>query len=1048
MMTSGNKSEQVIAGYRILRQLGEGGMGRIYLAERNGEQVVLKECTHGDPQVLLREARFLASLKHPRIPRVRTFEHGYMVMEFVEGENFEDHIENLKNTPGWNTQESHLRQVVDWGLQMADVLHYLHSQKPRPIIHRDIKPLNILLRPNGQICLIDFGIARHFKPEKLAQRIKDTCPAGTEGYMAPEFVHFQISDPRCDIYSLGVVIHYWLSGEQPDPEGKKSLTRLARRGDPLWDALVEISEKCRHPEPTKRYQSATELAVALRKLSGDAAEAERLEKPCPKCQEMIRASCRFCPVCGSLTDAVKAADASVAVRVHVEISPSSQQVQESILRQAESRSAASLDHFHLYQKLVELEQDPGFAELVSLDHLPRVEKLPHQIEAVKTALGAMHGYCLLADEVGLGKTIEAGIIIKELRLRGLAERILILTPRDLCSQWQQEMFDKFDEFFLVFGRDVDYSLAWQCDRVIAPYKVAEDRFHRQCILSQKYDLVIMDEAHHLIVEDPRRSWVLQDFARALGARTTYFLMLSATPLHNDLKELHTLLTLLKPGSVGDFDHFKERYMNADDPYKPRNVQELRQRLQSVMIRNTRRRIAELPFPRREACRVSVQLSPQHFQTFRDFRQFVRGELWKLALENPIFRRSLQILVESFHSSPEAFAHACDKFIRSFRKMVPSKVLDRLRDFQRQMTPDLLDAKVSQIANILKQITRVAGNKVLVFTEYEDTADLLYQHLAATGLSVVRYPHEDLDDGGERAMEALRAFQQSAAVMVCAQNASEGLNLQFANCMVNFDLPWDPMKLEQRIGRIQRIGGKPKVFIYNLFLQDTVEQDILDVLEKKIEMFGETIGQVEEILGNLADEESFDQIFLDLFVSEDRDSAGRKVDDLIHRARETSTADQLLDAIFGDGAPPVPASPCLRPETKLSTPTSRPELADQVDDQERLFKTQPSSPTSCPQCGQLTQAGAQYCDACGRRVVDHQQDEGDEVGEITHCGPKRATCPRCGAALLPEARFCDSCGMAQVSSPPSPTGMTRCKGCGARLPAGASFCDQCGEKLEA
>ncbi len=1022
---------QIVAGYRILKQLGEGGMGRAYLGEQNGMYAVLKEHLDGDKEALRREAQFLAGLRHPRLPVVRTYEQGFMVMEYVEGESFEEHIEKLKQTPGWNNQEAYLRQVADWGLQMADVLHYLHSQKPYPVIHRDIKPSNIVLRPNGHVCLIDFGIARHFKPEKLAQRNKDTCPAGTEGYMAPEFVNFKISDPRCDIYSLGVVIHYWLSGEQPDPTGTKRLAKLKRTGNALWDTLVEISEKCRHPEPTKRYQTATELAIELRKICEGDDEPERLERPCPSCQASIRASCRFCPVCGSLTSAVKPVEASAAVPVNVEMAPGHQQALESILQAAMSGSAAPLEHFRVYQKLQEMQQDPGFGELVSLDSLPRVEKLPHQIEAVKTALGPMRGYCLLADEVGLGKTVEAGIIIKELLLRGLAQRILILTPRDLCTQWQQEMFEKFDVFFLVFGRDVDYSLAWQCDRVIAPYKIAEKRFHKQSILSRKYDLVIMDEAHHLIGEaDPRRSWVLSEFARALGRQTTYFLMLSATPLHNDLKELHTLLTLLKPGSVGDFHSFKERYIDSNDPYKPRNVQELRQRLQSVMIRNTRRRIAELAFPRREAYRVPVQLPGQFHKTFVEFREFVRSELWRLAPQNAFFRRSLQVLVESFHSSPDAFARGCDVFVRDFRKMVQGNVLDRLRGFQDRMTPDLLDEKVSRTASILKQVAGLPDNKALVFTEYEDTADLLYQRLAAIGLSVVRYPGEDVDDGGERAMEALLALQQSAAIMICTQNASEGLNLQFANCMVNFDLPWDPMKLEQRIGRIQRIGGKPKVFIYNLFLQDTVEEDILDVLEKKIDMFGQTIGQVEEILGNLADDESFDQIFLDLFVEEDRHATNRKIDELVKRPKETSNADQLLNAIFGEGFPPVVAPPRSR------------------------LKANPIASATCPDCGRPVQTEAKFCDNCGRPTSTdapttvQRRSRGVEVQNPVQSGRARGVCRGCGAELTSDARFCDSCGMAQTAPPPVKGRLALCKGCGAMLPADAPFCDGCGRKVEA
>jgi serine/threonine protein kinase/ERCC4-related helicase len=1026
-MTADNMVGKVVAGYRILKKLGEGGMGCAYLGERDKVYAVLKEQLDADPQGLLREAQFLANLRHPGLPRVLGFKEGYMVMEYVEGENFEEHIGKLTQKSGWNQSEIYLRQVVDWALQMAEVLHYLHSQKPYPIIHRDIKPSNIMLRPNGQLALIDFGIARHFKPEKLNQRIQDTCPAGTEGYMAPEFVNLKISDPRCDIYSLGVVLHYWLSGEQPDPTGAKRLSKLSRRGDPLWDTLVEISEKCRHPEPTKRYQTAGELAVALRKLTGGHGEPERLEKLCPSCQASIRISCQFCPVCGALTTSVKAENASSAVLIDVKLADGYQQTLDSILQAVESGSVAPLEHFQLYQKLQELEQDPGFSELISLDYLPKVEKFQHQIEAVKTALGVMRGYCLLADEVGLGKTVEAGIIIKELRLRGLAQRILILAPRDLCSQWQQEMFEKFDEFFLVFGRDVDYSLAWQCDRIIAPYRIAEDRFHKQYILKHKYDLVVMDEAHHLIGEDPRRSWVLQEFAQALGAKTTYFLMLSATPLHNDLKELHTLLTLLKPGSVGDFNDFKDRYIDPEDPYKPKNVQELRQRLQSVMIRNTRRRIAELRFPHRVAYRVPVQLPANHHKTFADFRKFVSIQLWPVAPQNDFFRRSLQALVESFHSSPSAFTRACDQFIRSFRKLVKGEVLDTLRGFQRRMTPDLLSEKVSQTLTILEKVTQEPENKALVFTEYEDTAELLYLQLAAAGLSVVRFPSEDVDDGGERAMQVLRVFQQSAAVMVCTQNASEGLNLQFANCMVNFDLPWDPMKLEQRIGRIQRIGGKPKVYIYNLYLKDTIEQDILDILEKKIEMFGETIGQIEEILGNLAEDESFDQIFLDLFVEGDRKATDHRIDCLVNRPKQTRNADQLLDAIFGGGTP-------------LAQTSSR-----------NTTQERPCATATCPNCGQPVQAWARFCDSCGRPaggsfLVPDQSTHGGQTVYSSLCFDSvQRVCGNCGATLPSGARFCDHCGVPQANLPLSGIGQGRCKACGATLPAGAAFCDQCGTK---
>ena len=995
---------QTVAGYRIVRLLSEeGGMGLTFVGEKPGGRAVIKKARQGEEEQLYREAKFLAGLKHPRLPRVLDFSSGLMIMELVEGDTVEADIERRKATSGWNEQEDYLGTVVDWCLQMADVLHYLHSFRPRPILHRDIKAKNVLVRPSGQLCLIDFGIARFYDEAKHEAGLGDTVAYFTAGWTAPEFEATRQTTPRSDLYMLGVLLHFWLSGEQPDDNEdkhrRKPLTPLPRKPRPaLWDPLVAVSERLRHLLPEQRHADARELAAELKKLGGGA-EAGPTTRACPQCRADVRTSCRFCPVCGGrLTRAVEQPASTVTVTV--QFAPEHADARAAVLRAAEDGRPAPLDRFRVYQRLRELEQDPGFSELVSLESLPNVEQLSYQVEGVKTALQRMRGWCLLADEVGLGKTIEAGIIIKELMQRQLARRILILAPRDLCTQWQQELFDKFDLFFLVFGKDVDYSLAWQCDRVIAPYRVAEDRFHRQELLGQKFDLVVMDEAHHLIMHDDQRGAgdqrrkLLHSFAKEL--RKGYFLMLSATPLHDDLQDLYELLTLLKPGSVGDFEDFKGRFMDPANPFKPRNVQELRRRLDEVMIRRPRRLIAELKFPRREAHRIAVALDPAAAELFGRFRAFVRDRLQGLARENRPLRHALQLLAESFHSSPAAFAGQCSDFLRRFRGLLPPDVGEQLRDFLGAVRPELLEGKVERAAEILRRVRASGGhNKVLVFSQYEDTAELLFRELGRrTGLPVVRYPGNEEADGGLKALEALHQLRTTAAAMVCTENASEGLNLQCANTMINFDLPWDPMKLEQRIGRIQRLGQvSDRVFIHNLFLRDTVEEDILGVLDEKLDMFGAAIGHVEEILGNLADDRNFDDAFLDLFLQDP--DAHRQIDILVQQ-RETKEVDELLNSLFDNG--PAVTAPLSRGET---TPAGRP--------------TAPARPPVAPITPAPTPAGGRPCAGCGQ-------------------------------ALPPGARFCDGCGRPAPASPPSAA--ATCAGCGRPLAARMRFCDNCGRPVSA
>ena len=1008
-MSDPSKIGQVVAEYRIVAEVGRGGYGAAYLAERNGIRVVLKECHEsGSPskhaqmrEALKREADFLKGLRHRGLPRLLDFVPGQpplLVIEFLEGTNLYDVIHERKQKPGWNEAESHLRDVLDWARQTAAVLHYLHTLKPLPIVHRDLKTDNLILRKNGQIGLIDFGIARYFNSEKFARDEKDTSSLdgrgllGTKGYVAPEYFGSHKSSPVSDLYSFGVILYVCLSGNEPD-QGEKAMPiqdfpPLPKKGHALWDGLAAIALKAVMKEPSKRWQSAAVMAAELAQLGDDPdQDAREAEKLCQVCNKMVRRGMRFCPTCGAVTG--ESPPGAEAVRVQVEVSPLHQQAVADIMRALELGEPARLPVFEIFQGLRELHKDPGFGELISLPYLPRVTRLPHQIQAVKTALGPMRGYCLLADEVGLGKTIEAGIILKELMLRNQAQRILVVASSDgMCQQWQAELFEKFDTFFPIFGRDLGYSLAWKCDRLITQYRIVDDRVHLSALLAKRWDLVILDEAHHLIANDPRRGYHLRDFARRLGGLTTYFLMLSATPLHNNLRELHTLLSLLKPGSVGDYEEFEQKYVDPDNPFQPRNVVELRAKLHSVMVRNTRRRIQQLKFPRRVAYSIPVTVPPADQKLFREFRDFVRKELWGVTDARASvdahrgdgeltlgFREAVQELVESYHSSPAAFERHCGAFAERFdarrKGRKGSELRDRLLDFKRRMPRDFLRKKVDKVREILRLF--VGRGKFLVFTQYPDTAEKLYEELAGHGdLSVVLYPTREQDDGGDEAIAVLEKFDTEAQAMVCSENAAEGLNLQFANSMINFDLPWDPMRLEQRIGRIQRLGQKSDhIYIYTLFVEGSVEQDILNILDKKVHLFQATVGQVEEILGELANERSLENQILDLFVADQS------------RPGESAALHQRLDADLTSA--------------KREKKSARRVLAfmDGEEDTSTLTASEPLQPSSAD-----------------LRV--HPPDLFIHLGDPAPSGREAAFCEQCGSAIGIDDRFCESCGAAVLA----------------------------------
>jgi SNF2 family DNA or RNA helicase len=504
---------------------------------------------------------------------------------------------------------------------------------------------------------------------------------------------------------------------------------------------------------------------------------------------------------------------------------------------------------------------PGFETLVSLPRL-RFEPFGYQLQAAGAALRAMRGRAILADEVGLGKTIEAGLVASELRLRGLAARTLILVPVGLVEQWQQELDRKFG-LPSVLAQDAGIEHATgpaEQPLLIASLSAARRPPLRDAVTETAWDLVIVDEAHR--VKNPQSASAR--LVRAL--RTRYLLLLTATPVENRLDDLFQLVNLVRPGQLGTPKEFRARYGSARTSTEPaRNLADLQARLREVMVRHRRSELASM-LPRRLAETLCVQPGAEEAELYASVSDRIRLEGRAATPARRLALRSLQRLAGS---SPWALAPSLEK--------AGWTDLARLAD--------KIDAteKARVLIELLRR-HRAAGEKVVVFTAFRHTLGFLADLAATAGLPAAIY-HGALSRRDKE--EAIRSFRDELPVLLTTEAAGEGRNLQFCHVMVNFDLPWNPMQIEQRLGRIHRIGQDHEVLLTNLVTRDTVEERILGVLEAKINLFELVVGELDMILGRIEEDFDFERFVFDTHV------ASR--DDAEFQARLESLGNDLLRA---------------------------------------------------------------------------------------------------------------------------------------------------------
>lgn len=492
----------------------------------------------------------------------------------------------------------------------------------------------------------------------------------------------------------------------------------------------------------------------------------------------------------------------------------------------------------LVDAAVEVWRRPGFDSFLSL---PQLSFAPfgYQMQTAQTVLRRMRGRAILADEVGLGKTIEAGLVLSELRMRGLADRTLVLTPAGLVEQWREELERKFG-LPTVIARGGGWEEA-DAERPVVLASIAAARRDplKSLLTGGQWDVVVADEAHRL--RNPRSA--SGKLARALRAR--YLLLLTATPVENRLQDLYELVSLVAPGLLGTPAQFRQRHAGAGTaPSAPRNLDELRARTREVMVRHRRSEV-EVLLPQRLAETVLVTPSQEEAELYAGIAARIRAEAKGASSARLLTLRGLTRLAGS---SPQATAP-------TLAKAGWPDLAALARQIEGSTKADLL----------LERLRRHngQGEKVLVFTAFRQTLDALAARLEREGVQAAVY-HGSLSRRDKEA--AVAAFRDQAPVLLSTESAGEGRNLQFCHVMANADLPWNPMQIEQRLGRLHRVGQEHDVVLTNLVARGTIEQRILHVLESKINLFELVVGELDMILGRVEDDFDFETSVFDAFAT--------------------------------------------------------------------------------------------------------------------------------------------------------------------------------------
>jgi SNF2 family DNA or RNA helicase len=533
---------------------------------------------------------------------------------------------------------------------------------------------------------------------------------------------------------------------------------------------------------------------------------------------------------------------------------------------------AELQHAIHARRLASAE---SFTELLSVGRLVGVQRHGYQIETVHRVLRTLRGRALLSDEVGLGKTIEAIMVLLEYRLRGMAKRVLVLAPPALVPQWIGELATKAGIAARTAEGEAD--AVWRGEGVVVA-SIAGARMQRTApaVQAEPWDLVIVDEAHR-VKRRGSASWKLVD-----GLRSRFLLLLTATPIETELDELYQLVTLLKPGQFATPTEFRRRFVDPQHPTSPKNREALRELLGEVMVRNTRAS-SGLRLPPRYVSTVVVEPDDDERALYAAAMAALRAAAEGRA------RRTAGLLLLEAGSSPAAVRGSIEK-------------LDPATPGMAEVIAAARRVGETRKGRALLELVRAGGGaQTLVFTRFRATARWITELLAREQISHAAL-HGELSAAEKQ--DALGAFRAGAAqVLVSTDVGSEGHNLQHCHRLVSFDLPWNPMVIEQRIGRLHRFGQASEVEVWNLCARGSMEERILAVLHDRVRLFELVVGELDMVIGNVADESDLESRLLALCGSAATDAAideglASLGDELLRARGRYDEVKQLDHALFG------------------------------------------------------------------------------------------------------------------------------------------------------
>ena len=604
--------------------------------------------------------------------------------------------------------------------------------------------------------------------------------------------------------------------------------------------------------------------------------------------------------------------------------------------------------------------------------------LPHQIHALSRAISGDRVRYLLADEVGLGKTIEAGLVMRELKLRGLVRRILVVSPKGIATQWVAEMQTHFNEQFqLVLGDDISTlqrlatgpdqrNSAWSMfDQVIVSLdsvkpmdkrrgwtaeRVADyNRSRFEDLITAGWDLVVVDEAHRLGGSTDQVA--RYKLGKGLAEAAPYVLLLSATPHQGKTDAFHRLMNLLDDDAFPDMDSVsrdrvapyvirteKRKAIDADGKplFKPRRTQmaplawESRHHLQQLLYEAVTDYVREgynqaLREKKRHIGFLMILMQRLVVSSTRAIRTTLERRL--AALKEGEQQASLHLAdlengTEGSESSDDEMAELydmdgqelLDELLKSHVSALQSEGshVETLLNAAVRCEQAGPDAKAEALIEWVYELQAEENEpdlKVLIFTEFVPTQQMLKEFLEARGISVVTL-NGSMDM--EERKQAQDAFRKSHRVLVSTDAGGEGLNLQFAHVIINYDIPWNPMRLEQRIGRVDRIGQPKTVRAINFVFEDSVEFRVREVLEQKLSVIFDEFGI--DKTGDVLDSAQAGELFEDVFASAilNPDDIETSVDHTVARLRDEIQQVREASAIYGfSEEPDVQAAERLR-----------------------------------------------------------------------------------------------------------------------------------------